>query len=69
MVLDIDPQRKDVIKEIIEALSKVYVGIKPPEGLVIPPEDPAIRKSAFETLLLFEKTVRSSQKGLEREER
>ena len=37
MVLDIDPQRKDVIKEIIEALSKIYVGVKPPEGLVVPP--------------------------------
>ena len=68
MSLDCDSNSKDVVKDLMNSLSRTYIGVKPPEGVTIPPEDLAVRKGAFETMLLFEKSVRSSTKIQNEEE-
>lgn len=59
MNIDCHPERKDVVHEIVSSISKLYIGITPPEGIsTLPPEDPNTRKLCFDILSLLEKNIR-----------
>lgn len=60
MNVDCHPDRKDAVHEVISSISKLYIGISPPEGITtLPPEDPNTRKSCYEILNLLEKSIKS----------
>ena len=64
MNIDCDFMKQDVIRNLIESIAEVYIGVKAPEGINIPGEDPGIKKLAFEILCLFERTLRNSTRIL-----
>lgn len=60
MNIDCHSKRKDVVNEVISAVSKLYTGVEPPEGVnALPPEDPSTRKFCYDILNLLEKGIKS----------
>lgn len=46
-IFDCQSNSNDVVRELVEALCKVYTGINVPEGITVPPEEPYIRKNVY----------------------
>jgi hypothetical protein len=60
MNVDCHPDRKDSVHEVISAISNLYIGITPPEGITtLPPEDLNTRKFCYDILNSLEKGIKS----------
>jgi hypothetical protein len=65
MNIDCKKGYKDVAQEVVNAMSKLFVGITPPEGITnLQLPDQEIRKLSYETLIFLQKSIRSLTKLL-----
>lgn len=61
MALDCSPEHYDAVREIIDAVRQVYVGIVAPDNISAPPsEDLNSKKLAFEVGMLLLKSVQDN---------
>jgi hypothetical protein len=37
LLYDCRPKKMDAVKDLINAISQLYIGVPPPEGIVLPP--------------------------------
>jgi hypothetical protein len=67
MALDLSPDRIDAVKELIDAMRDVYVGIPLPEAVSLPPaEDTNARKQSIEACLMMLKYFQETEKKMTR---
>lgn len=65
MALDCSPDHYDAVREIIDAVRQVYVGIVAPDNISAPPsEDLNSKKLAFEVAMLLLKSVQDNEKRM-----
>jgi hypothetical protein len=65
MAYDCHIKREDVVRELIDAVKQVYIGITVPENITLPPpEDIGSKKIAFEVTMLLLKSIQEAAKHM-----
>lgn len=58
MALDCSPEHYDAVRELIDAIRQVYIGVPFPDGITIPPpEDIQARRLSMEVLVTLLKAL------------
>lgn len=65
LALDCSPDHYDAVREIIDAVRQVYIGIKVPETISLPPpEDMNSKKISLEIALMLLKALQDNEKRM-----
>lgn len=47
LLYDCHPKKMDAVKKLMSAIAQLYIGVPPPEGIILPPEDINVRKACY----------------------
>ena len=69
IALDCSPEHYDAVREVVDALRQVYVGIPVPETISLPPpEDTNAKRLSFEVAMLLLKNLQDNERRMNQDD-